>query len=144
MNAAWFTAILVTPGDVDRHRRRCRLQCSVLARSLVPAQPWARDFYWGTFVINVSGSILLGVFAALFKDRAGAGFLLLGTGFCGGYTTFSTFSLEVAESVQRGRWDLAAIYVSTSVGGGFLGFRRRVDHCQRRRKLNAAFVSRAF
>lgn len=85
-------------------------------------QPWARDYYWGTFVINVSGSIALGIVAALFRDRAGTGFLLLGTGFCGGYTTFSTFSLEVAESVQRGRWDLALLYVATSVVGGLIGF----------------------
>src|SRR5687767_10315309 len=69
-------------------------------------QPWAAHYYWGTFVINISGSITLGVVAALFRDRAGMGFLLLGTGFCGGYTTFSTFSLEVAELVQRQRWDL--------------------------------------
>ena len=85
-------------------------------------QPWAKDYYWGTFVINVSGSILLGLIAAMFRDRAGIGFLLLGTGFCGGYTTFSTFSLEVAELVQRGRWDLALIYVGTSVAAGFVGF----------------------
>lgn len=86
------------------------------------AQPWAQDYYWGTFVINVSGSAALGLVAAVFKDRAGTGFLLLGTGFCGGYTTFSTFSLEVTEFLRRGRWDLALAYVGTSVLAGFLGF----------------------
>jgi fluoride exporter len=86
------------------------------------AQPWAQEYTWGTFVINVSGSLALGIVAALFKDRAGPGFLLLGTGFCGGYTTFSTFSLEVAESIQKGRWDLAALYAGTSVVGGFIAF----------------------
>jgi CrcB protein len=86
------------------------------------AQPWAQNYFWGTFFINVTGSILLGLFAVLFQDRAGTGFLLLCTGLCGGYTTFSTFSLEVAEFVQRGRWDLALIYIFTSVLGGFLGF----------------------
>ena len=85
-------------------------------------QPWAKEFFWGTLIINVSGSIALGLIAALFRDRAGMGFLLLGTGFCGGYTTFSTFSLEVVESVQRGRWDLALLYVATSVAAGFIGF----------------------
>lgn len=86
------------------------------------AQPWAQEYAWGTFVVNVSGSLLLGVVAAVFKDRAGPGFLLLGTGFCGGYTTFSTFSLEVAEAIQKGRWDLAALYVGTSVVGGLIAF----------------------
>ena len=87
-------------------------------------QPWAKNFYWGTFAINVSGSILLGIVAALCKDRSGAGFLLFGTGFCGGYTTFSTFSLEVVEAVQRGRWDLAALYIGVSMIGGFIGWQR--------------------
>lgn len=86
------------------------------------AQPWAADFYWGTLVINVSGSLLLGLIAALFRDRSGTGFLLFGTGFCGGYTTFSTFSLEVTEMMHKGRVDLAAVYVLASVAGGFLAF----------------------
>lgn len=86
------------------------------------AQSWAQDFMWGTFVINISGSLLLGVVAAVFKERAGPWFLLLGTGFCGGYTTFSTFSLEVAEAIQKGRWDLAALYAGTSVVGGLIAF----------------------
>lgn len=85
-------------------------------------QPWAAHFAWGTLVINVSGSLLLGVVAAGFRDRGGPGFLLLGTGFCGGYTTFSTFSLEVAEAIQKGRWDLAALYAGSSVAGGLIAF----------------------
>ena len=85
-------------------------------------QPWAENFAWGTFVINVSGSLLLGVIAAVWRDRGGPGFLLLGTGFCGGYTTFSTFSLEVAEAIQKGRWDLAGVYAGSSVLAGLIAF----------------------
>jgi fluoride exporter len=85
------------------------------------AQPWAKDYFWGTFFINVSGSIVLGIVAAICRDRAGIGFLLFGTGFCGGYTTFSTFSLEVIEHLQRNRWDLALIYIVTSVLAGAAG-----------------------
>ncbi len=85
------------------------------------AQPWAKEFFWGTLTINVSGSIILGIIAALFKDRASSGFLLLGTGFCGGYTTFSTFSLELVEFFHEGRWDLALIYLAVSFLAGFLG-----------------------
>ena len=79
-------------------------------------QPWAKDFYWGTFCINVTGSILLGLIAALFKDRAGTGFLLLGTGFCGGYTTFSSFSLQTLNLMNDGEWLYAAGNVVASVG----------------------------
>lgn len=86
------------------------------------AQPWAQNYTWGTFTINVVGSLLLGVVAAIFKDRAGPGFLMLGTGFCGGFTTFSTFSLEVVEAIQKGRWDLAILYAGSSVVVGILAF----------------------
>jgi fluoride exporter len=86
------------------------------------SQPWAQDYFWGTFTINLSGSLLLGIIAILCRDRSGAGFLLFGTGFCGGYTTFSTFSMEVTEFIHKGRWDLAGIYMLTSFVGGFLCF----------------------
>ena len=86
------------------------------------AQPWAKDFFWGTLTINVTGSILLGLFAACFRDRVSTPYLLLGTGLCGGYTTFSTFSLEAVELMQRGRWEWAALYVGASVAGGVVGF----------------------
>lgn len=85
-------------------------------------QAWAQSFFWGTFTINVSGSLLLGVVAALFKDRVGTGYLLLGTGLCGGFTTFSTFSLEIVEHIHKSRWDLAIIYTLSSVLCGVLGF----------------------
>jgi len=119
---AWLTAILTHPvtliaigGAVGSN---ARYWIGLWFRS----QPWAQEFMWGTFVVNLSGSLLLGVVAALFKDRAGPGFLLLGTGFCGGYTTFSTFSLEVAEAIQKGRWDLAGLYAGSSVVGGLIAF----------------------
>ncbi|MCE9530257.1 MAG: CrcB family protein [Planctomycetes bacterium] len=118
----WLTALLTHPifliGVGGAAGANARYGIGLWFRT----HPWAKEYFWGTFAINVSGSILLGVVAALFKDRAGVGFLLLGTGFCGGFTTFSTFSLEVAEFIQRDRWDLAMIYVSTSVLAGFLGF----------------------
>lgn len=118
----WLTAILTHPvtliGLGGAVGSNARYWIGLWFRT----QPWAQEYTWGTFVINVSGSLLLGVVAVLFKDRAGPGFLLLGTGFCGGYTTFSTFSLEVAEAIQKGRWDLAALYAGTSVIGGLVAF----------------------
>lgn len=78
-------------------------------------------FPWGTMLINISGSIILGIVASLVKDRSTAWFLLLGTGFCGGYTTFSTFSLEIIEAIQQGRWLPVCMYVLSSVVGGAIG-----------------------
>lgn len=82
---------------------------------------WAEHFFWGTLMINVTGSILLGLVAVLWKDARSPGFLLLGTGFCGGYTTFSTFSLETLRLLERGQWLAALAYVLVSVLAGFFG-----------------------
>lgn len=88
----------------------------------VKQQSWGKDLFWGTLIINITGSVLLGVVAGYFKERTSTGFLLLGTGFCGGYTTFSTFSLEVTEALRQNRVFDAFLYILASVIGGFLGF----------------------
>ncbi len=82
-------------------------------------------FPWATLLINVSGSLLLGFAAALFlkhpDESRRVWYLLLGTGFCGGFTTFSTFSLEALELMQEGRFAVATGYVCGSVAAGILG-----------------------
>lgn len=118
----WLTAFLVHPITLISIGGAVGCNARYWIGLWFRAQPWAQNYTWGTFVINVSGSLLLGVVAAIFKDRTGTGFLLLGTGFCGGFTTFSTFSLEVAEAMQKGRWDLAALYAGSSVVGGLIAF----------------------
>jgi CrcB protein len=76
----------------------------------------------GTFAINVVGSFLIGIIATLAATRSAIVThemrLLLAVGFCGGYTTFSTFSLEAWTLIQRGHMGEAAVYVlaSTLVG----------------------------
>ncbi len=69
---------------------------------------------WGTFVANVTGSALLAVFFAWARRHgsvAPATLLLIGTGFFGAYTTFSTFSNETMAMMQDGRWGIASLYL---------------------------------
>jgi CrcB protein len=80
-------------------------------------------FPWATFVINVTGSLLLGLLlpVALERLREPAGDtlrLLAGVGFLGAYTTFSTFSYETLQLAARGQWLRAAAY---SLGSVVLG-----------------------
>ncbi|MBW5448778.1 fluoride efflux transporter CrcB [Cohnella sp. CFH 77786] len=79
-------------------------------------------FPWGTFVINATGSFLLGVLFTLHtRDLIPLWtWLLLGTGFCGAYTTFSTFGYEAVKLLERRRLGLAAAYALGSAAIGLL------------------------
>jgi len=72
---------------------------------------------WGTFVINVSGAFLLGLLTGLtlVHHLSPLGMGLVGTGFCGAYTTFSTFTFETVRLVEDGRILEAAANVVASV-----------------------------
>ena len=75
-------------------------------------------FPWGTFIINISGSTVMGLIAGYlaFKGEASQSWrLFLMTGILGGYTTFSAFSLDAALLYERGEIGLAAAYVVGSV-----------------------------
>jgi CrcB protein len=79
------------------------------------------NFPWGTFAVNLIGSFVIGWLAAYFAFRAGAGFtqparLFLITGILGGFTTFSSFSLDFAMLFERGATAPAIFYVLGSVG----------------------------
>lgn len=82
-------------------------------------------FPWATFIINVSGSAILGLVAAAFLNHPDESrknwYLLLGTGFCGGFTTFSTFSLETLQLLRDDRPVTAAVYALGSVAAGLVG-----------------------
>ena len=84
----------------------------------------AADFPYGTLLINVTGSFVLGAAAVLVPARVPAAqqahwYLFVGTGFCGGYTTFSTFELETLHLVRDGQWGLALLNVLVSSLAGF-------------------------
>ena len=84
----------------------------------------AMAFPAGTLVVNVSGSFLLGVilmYVARHGDDSMAMRLLLAVGFCGGYTTFSTFSYETLALIGAGSLAAAAANVVASVGGALIG-----------------------
>ncbi len=85
-------------------------------------QRWGRTFPLGTFVINVTGSFLIGLIMPLFTERFMVNpqwRLFLAVGFLGAYTTFSTFEFETGNLLNDGEWLLAAINVVLSVAAGF-------------------------
>ncbi len=77
-------------------------------------------FPWGTFLINISGSAIMGLLAGFLAFRTGANWtqharLFLLTGVLGGYTTFSAYSLDSALLLERGAYVMTAAYVGGSV-----------------------------
>ena len=82
-------------------------------------------FPWATLFVNVTGSFIIGLYATLSgsEGRIPASVqqrLFVMTGFCGGYTTFSAFSLETLMLVRAGMVRTALIYVVVSVAGWLL------------------------
>jgi CrcB protein len=82
---------------------------------------WDAAFPYGTMIINVAGSFLIGVVLALAATRPWIDIVwqrLLVTGLLGGFTTFSTFSYETYDLLMRGNWLAAAANV---IGSAVLG-----------------------
>jgi len=85
------------------------------------AARWGSAFPYGTFIINVSGSLVIGFFLAAVVSRAGLNplwRLLVVTGFLGGYTTFSGYAFEALSLAGSGAWLRFGLYV---VGSNLLG-----------------------
>jgi CrcB protein len=81
-------------------------------------------FPYGTLMINITGSFIMGLVAAYFAFKGDASQhwrLFLTTGILGGYTTFSAFSLDAALLYERGEIGLAALYVVASVAISIAG-----------------------
>lgn len=84
-------------------------------------QRYGERFPYGTLVINVSGSFVIGVFLVLITERYGLHpywRLWFAVGFLGAYTTFSTFSYESLALILQGAWGLGVLNLLGSVGLG--------------------------
>ena len=94
------------------------------AVNMISARGFGTAFPWGTFLINISGSLVMGLIAGYlaFRGEASQAWrLFLLTGILGGYTTFSAFSLDTALLYERGEIGLAALYVLGSVALSIAG-----------------------
>jgi CrcB protein len=82
-----------------------------------------KGFPWGTFAVNVAGCLLIGILwgvTSRFQNLSSAFSLLLIAGFCGGFTTFSTFSKEGLTLLQANNYTLFLFYVAGSVVLGIM------------------------
>jgi fluoride exporter len=73
---------------------------------------------WPTFIVNIVGAFLVGYFTTRLLERLPVSSYrrpLLGTGLCGGLTTFSTMQVETLKMIQHGHWALAVGYTVTSI-----------------------------
>ena len=92
-----------------------RFWCSDVIARLI-----GESFPWGTLCINVFGSFVIGILAAM--STVDSRFLIapdvrifVMVGICGGYTTFSSFSLQTLNLIREAEWFAAAAYIGTSV-----------------------------
>ncbi len=82
----------------------------------------ASSWPWVTFAVNLIGAFLLGYFATRLQERLPLSSYrrpLLGTGLCGGLTTFSTMQVELLRMIDAHHFGLAVAYASASVVGGY-------------------------
>ena len=109
----WYIAAGSALGGVSRY-----LLSGILQRAA------GAGFPVGTLVVNITGSFLLGLFLRYAVDTPTLtpewrAFLTIG--FCGGYTTFSTFSYETVALLEDGQWGQAASYVGLSLALALIG-----------------------
>lgn len=88
------------------------------------AMKWqGAGFPWGTFIVNFAGCLLIGIVIQA-TDKSGVSGvmrLLLATGFCGGFTTFSAFAVENLRMIESGNYQGFLIYTFVSIAAGIAG-----------------------
>ena len=92
---------------------------AALAEELATGRSWP----WATFLVNIAGAFALGYFTTRLQERLPLSAYrrpLLGTGFCGALTTFSTMQLELLDMLDRDRFVLAIGYAAASIVLGLL------------------------
>jgi CrcB protein len=97
---------------------------AVARAELAQALPYETGQWpWATFIVNIAGALLLGYFTTRLQERLPLSAYrrpFLGTGLCGGLTTFSTMQLELLRMLDDDRVALALGYAAASIIGGFL------------------------
>ncbi len=92
--------------------------CRGLLGEAYPGTSWP----WVSFAVNLAGAFLLGYFVTRLQERLPLSSYrrpLLGTGLCGGLTTFSTMQVELLGMLDAHHYGLAAGYASASIAGGY-------------------------
>ena len=97
---------------------------ALLRAGLSEVFPWSAGHWpWPTFSVNIIGSLLLGYFVTRLQERLPLSAYrrpLLGTGLCGGLTTFSTMQVELLKMIDAHDYSIAVAYAAVSVSGGYL------------------------
>lgn len=91
--------------------------------SFLAEKIWGTGFPWGTFLVNFTGCLIIGLFIQYTDRTAGTVELrlLMATGFCGGFTTFSAFAFENVKMIEAGNYQGFFIYSLGSVAAGIFG-----------------------
>lgn len=108
-----MTLLLLTFGGAFGAMARYKLGAVLLRH-----EPHA--FPFGTFVINITGALLLGLLCGF--GVSGNPYLLLGDGFCGAFTTFSTFTVESVQLIRGRAAKKAVLFIVLSVSAGIAFF----------------------
>jgi CrcB protein len=118
MKIFWAIAVGAAAGGLSRFYLTAAMQ-----------QRFGDAFPWGTLLINITGSLLLGFiirYAMATPSMSLELRLMLTTGFCGGYTTFSAYSYETALMLEKGEYARAGLYsvgsVLLALAATFAGF----------------------